>query len=58
MKYSMNYYSKRNRKFNEFHIPEPHISETLTRSEDKRETARNSENPSSDFRYVVPWQLH
>ncbi len=57
MKYSMNYYSKRNRDFKDTYLQIPKVFETKTTRELKQVTEENFVEEKSRNQFVVPWQL-
>jgi hypothetical protein len=58
MKYSMNYYSNKDRKFSETIYNRPEISKPSNSNEQRND---NSNKPASNWnklQFIVPWQLH
>lgn len=57
MKYSMNYYSKKNLEINDTYNQVPGILESFINREKKRSIAVHSNKELSRYEFVVPWQL-
>ncbi len=57
MKYSMNYYSKKNRKFHETIYHNPEISESSSAKEKRKKVTGDSVKDWNNFKFIVPWQL-
>ncbi len=57
MKYSVNYYSKRNRDFKDTHIQVPQIFETTAVKEMRTAAKKHAAEENSRHQFVVPWQM-
>ncbi len=57
MKYSMNYYSKKGRKFYETFRQDPENSVTITGGGNENNTSYYPKKDMSIFQFIVPWQL-